>query len=423
MSVSRGFTPGAEFVLDAPDHVPALWGSGDEVLWPKGEPLVLAGPPGVGKTTVAQQLTLARCGATPATAVLGFEVEPDLERYTAYVAADRPRQAARSMRRMVKPVQRSLLTSLLVWEGPLPFSVTRDPAELAGWLRLHEVGTVVIDSLKDIAVGLADDQVGAAVGQALQHVAAAGIEVVVLHHQRKGQDGNRKPRSLDDVYGSAWITAGAGSVVLLWGEAGDAVVELRHLKQPAGEVGPLEIVHDHLAGRSTVTEQVTAWDIVRAATDGGVTVAEAAQRLYGATPSREQVEKARRKLDSLVSREWAVKVPGDGPKAPSRYRPVDRRRDALESENGPERDQRDSDRDRSRLSRFGSVEHHAPITEDHGQRSEGTPLRGGPTVNGSANPTELRSSTCTCLRPAASPRANGPAQCAICRRPVAAVIA
>jgi hypothetical protein len=34
------------------------------------------------------------------------------------------------------------------------------------------------------------------------------------------------------------ITAGAGSVVLLWGAAGDPIVEWRHLKQPAAEVGP-----------------------------------------------------------------------------------------------------------------------------------------------------------------------------------------
>lgn len=384
---ARTFTRGAEFILDASTHVPAVWGSGDEVLWAEGEPLLIAAPAGVGKTTVAGQLALARCGATPSPNVLGLPVEPDFERYTAYIAADRPRQAARSMRRMVKAVQRPALTSLLVWEGPLPFSLVRDPAELAGWLRLHEVGTVLIDSLKDIAVGVADDQVGAAVGQALQHVVAAGIEVVVLHHQRKSQDGNRQPRSLDDVYGSTWITASAGSVLLLWGKAGDAVVELRHLKQPAGEVGPLEVVHDHLTGKSTVTEQVTAWEIVRGATDGGVTVAEVAQRLYGATPSREQVEKARRKLDSLVTREQAVKVPGDGSKAASRYRPVLHRRDALASENAGERDQRDTHRDRSRdlsrPSRNGSVEHHAPNTDDHAQRSEGPPSIGGaPTVNG-----------------------------------------
>src|SRR5688500_9512898 len=42
--------------------------------------------------------------------------------------------------------------------------------------------------------------------------------------------------------------AGAGSVILLWGEPGGALVDLTHLKQPAGDVGPLRVFHDHATG-------------------------------------------------------------------------------------------------------------------------------------------------------------------------------
>ena len=51
---------GAAFALDAPTHVEAVWGDGSRVLWAQGEPLMIAGPDGVGKTTIGQQLTLAR---------------------------------------------------------------------------------------------------------------------------------------------------------------------------------------------------------------------------------------------------------------------------------------------------------------------------------------------------------------------------
>ena len=61
---------------------------------------------------------------------------------------------------------------------------------------------------------------------------ASEIEVVVSHHQRKATGYNKKPTTLADVYGSTWLTAGAGSVVLLWGEAGDPIVELTHLGSP-----------------------------------------------------------------------------------------------------------------------------------------------------------------------------------------------
>ena len=43
-------------------------------------------------------------------------------------------------------------------------------------------------------------------------------EIIELHHDRKAQQGNEgRERSISDVYGSRWITAGAGSVILLVG--------------------------------------------------------------------------------------------------------------------------------------------------------------------------------------------------------------
>ena len=111
---------------------------------------------------------------------------------------------------------------------------------------------MVLDSLKDVALDLVKDDVGARVNHALQLALADGVQVVALHHQRKhGTDGSR-PTRLADVYGSAWITAGAGSVILLWGEPGDAWVDLTHLKQPAGDVGPLRVFHDHSTGASRI---------------------------------------------------------------------------------------------------------------------------------------------------------------------------
>ena len=51
------------------------------------------------------------------------------------------------------------------------------------------------------------------------------------------------------------ITAGAGSVVLLWRQPGDAIIELVHLKQPAEEVGPLRFLHEQETGSVTIYEQ------------------------------------------------------------------------------------------------------------------------------------------------------------------------
>jgi hypothetical protein len=59
--------PGGDWILDAPTETPAVWGDpSGRVAWAEGEPLLIVGPEGVGKTTIAQQLVLARIGLRPA---------------------------------------------------------------------------------------------------------------------------------------------------------------------------------------------------------------------------------------------------------------------------------------------------------------------------------------------------------------------
>ena len=312
---------GAAFVLDAPEEVPALWGRDGAVLWAAGETLLLVGPTGVGKTTVAQQQALARTGLRRE--VLGMPVVADEQRVL-YVAADRPSQVARSLRRMVTEEDREMLGDrLVVWPGPLPFDLAQAPADsLLRLARQHGAGTVVLDSLKDLALDLVKDEVGSRLNHVLQVTLAGGVEVLGLHHQRKGQAA-AKPKALEDVYGSTWIVAGAGSVVLLWGAAGDPVVELSHLKQPAEEVGPLQVVHDHVSGTTTVHEgNVDLYDVVRSS--NGLIAEGAARALFGCeSPTASQVEKARRRLEGLVSRGLVQKQEGgrdpSGRQLPGRY--------------------------------------------------------------------------------------------------------
>ncbi len=311
---------GGSSVLDAPEATEARWGQGDEVLWPVGEPLVIAAPPGTGKTTVAVQLVAAMAGIGTSD-VLGYPVMP--ARRVLYLAMDRPRQIQRAMRRVVREEHRRELDErLAIWQGPPPQDLAADPHALEVLAANAGADVVVVDSLKDAAVKLSDDEVGGKVNRAIQNAVTAGIDVLVLHHQRKGQHGS-KPTTLEDVYGSTWITAGAGSVVLLWGQAGDLVVELTHLKQPAETVGPLRILHDHTAGTSTVVDGV---DLVAlaAGTEYGVTVRDAARAIYEKDdPTRNEVEKARRRLERLVDAGMLAKGTAprlDGGTPPTVYR-------------------------------------------------------------------------------------------------------
>lgn len=295
-----GLTEGDTFVLDVPATPPAVWGQGDTIGWAEGEALMLVGPPGVGKTTLVVQLVAARLGITKA--VLGLPVQAGSRRVL-YLAMDRPPQIARAMVRVFHQEHRHALAhGLTVWKGPPPADLARSPSLLTEMCLHADADTVIVDSLKDAVLRLSDDEAGSGYNRARQQALVAGVQVVELHHQRKANGDNKKPTKLDDVYGSAWLTAGAGSVIGLWGEAGDPIVQLTHLKQPMEPLGPWQIIHDHLTGRSEIYNSADVLQMVRRQGAAGLTPQALARSLFSTNnPSPSEVERARRKLDKYVT--------------------------------------------------------------------------------------------------------------------------
>lgn len=303
-------TDGARFIERTSSEPVALWGDSSRTLAAPGEPFMISALQGLGKTTLGQQLALARLGLRGGKA-LGLPVLQD-ERPVLYLAMDRPRQAARSLARMIETddERHVLREKLLVYEGPPPFNVVTQPEALADMVLALRCGFLVLDSYKDLAPGLSKDEVGSAVNIALQHVIAAGSELLGLHHQRKATGDNRSPKTLDDVYGSTWITAGSGSVIVLTGNPGDSFVELRHVKAPLDPVGPLTVKHDHLRGFSSIVDDITIEEVL-ATSLVGVTAHSAAGLLCAtADPDKNQVERARRQLERLVGKGLAERRKG-----------------------------------------------------------------------------------------------------------------
>jgi len=286
------------------------------------------GAAGVGKTTLISHVLVSMLGIG-GTHVLGLPVAP--ARKVLYLAMDRPQQIARALSRHVRAEHRTILAEhLVVWKGPPPADLAKHPGALLTLAEQAGADVVVLDSLKDAAIGLSEDEVGAGYNRARQLLLAHGVEVVELHHTRKPAAGATSTPSLSDVYWSTWITSGAGSVLMLAGDPGDPIVDMRHLKQPAGEVGPYRLLHDQESGAMSVEHSTDLLAIVRASGVEGLTAKRAAVAVFEKdTPSRAQIEKVRRKLDQLVKDGSLIREDGQlGPKGALR-RPSGTRQGAV----------------------------------------------------------------------------------------------
>lgn len=313
---------GAAFILDQPEALPTLWGRGDEVFWIEGEALMIAAPMGTGKTTMAGMLVGAQ--VRDGGEVLGMPVKGAGGRVL-YLAMDRPRQIARAMARQFTENDRAVLQErLVVRPGPPPKDLARHPGTLLAMAVEHDATVVYVDSLKDAAIGLSEDEVGAGYNRARQTLLADGRQLCELHHTIKRGVNGQAPSTVADIYGSTWLTAGAGSVILLGGEPGDPIVSLRHVKQPASEIGPWQLLHDQNLGVMTIEHSVDLVALAASKRQDGLTVREAAIAITEKDkPSRTDVEKARRRLDSLTQCGDLTRVEGvkGGAKggAPSAY--------------------------------------------------------------------------------------------------------
>ncbi|RQX09075.1 AAA family ATPase [Micromonospora inaquosa] len=289
---------------DEGDDTP-VWGTADTPLWAVGEPLMIFGPNGVGKSTLSHQLVFARIGLADQVMDLPVLASPGK---VFYVAADRPKQIKRAMRRLRKPEQREVLKErLIVHKGPLPFDVTVDKDALADLAQSHGATTIIIDSLKDVCPKPSNEEAANGYNSARQEAIARGIEWVEDHHNRKASDDNKTPNTIEDVYGSRWLTAGAGSVLCLWGEAGSTQVRLTQLKSPGGFIQPQDLTINHATGEIGARVVLGITDLLRNSGREGITVADAARFWSGTDkPVKRDMENARNKLKRLVEQGTAM---------------------------------------------------------------------------------------------------------------------
>lgn len=191
---------GVAFLEDVQPGDP-VWGSGKTVAWAKNQGFMVFGTDGTGKSTVLQQIVLARLGIRD-TDVLSFPVVQD-DRSVLYLALDRPAQIRESIERMVNLADPNtydvLKRRLVVVKGPVPFQCDDNPKAFVDWclaLAGDDCGMVIVDSVKDMVTSCKEDVAGAGFNDTLQLFISKGIEFGCAHHNRKESAQNAKPRNL-----------------------------------------------------------------------------------------------------------------------------------------------------------------------------------------------------------------------------------
>jgi replicative DNA helicase len=299
-------------IFDRPATPEAVWGRGTQVIAARGEPTIIYGPTGLGKTTIIQRLLLSAIGVGPET-VLEFPVRR-INGKILYIAADRPAQAMQSLRRMVEPGDRHVLDERWLWDSRRTFRVSPDEPDRL--LRLAEtagVELVAIDGVKDVLDGVISDEGGLAYNNTVQTCVANGVDVIAAHHPRKATSDGRGKLSLDDVYGSTWLTAGSGSVIALDGAAGEGVASWKQLKMPADQVGPFDIHIDYQTGSICTLGPRDLLAFLDERGSSGATTAEATRYATGKEyPSETDKKRITRALQGHEKDGHVLKDPSPG---------------------------------------------------------------------------------------------------------------
>ncbi len=292
-------------LLDVPDVIPSVWGEGRKVVWASGQGFIPFGPTGVGKTTLIQHVLAAGMRVKGLdTKVLDVEV-PEFTKPWIYVAADRPDQVKRAFARLLGSQAREFLNERLIIVKGSPGYHLSNPkhVEYAAEDAVDlGAGGIVFDSLKDVSGGLVSDEAGQAIGQSMNALVREGVEVALLHHARKGE---RRPTSIDEMYGSALIPASAGTVISLWGTAGEFVMDVRQLKFADEEgIGPFTGLIDPRSGTVSIAPESQLGDWMRAR--GLFELKDAARYLSndpGRKPTGGEIESARRRVNKHLDPE------------------------------------------------------------------------------------------------------------------------
>ena len=235
-----------------PEYIPIIGNKDAGLLWAKGAPLFIGGSEGTGKTVLLLQyiravlhreLWLDRFPVTPLSSNERLMI----------LNMDRPEPLKIRLAQILEEVDLSLIPNkikMLQMSEMQGKNLVNDPTLLKDICA--ETGTthLLIDGLDRLVTDITADQGGRAIADGMTHALSGGFHVMGTMHLVKSRDNAPANNRSRDLYGSQYLGASAGAIVILNKES-ETHSTFNQRKNIAGHdsfTGRLE--HDHNAHRS-----------------------------------------------------------------------------------------------------------------------------------------------------------------------------
>ena len=231
--------------------------------------MVVTGKPGVGKTQLTVQSMIKMALGKP---MLGWDITTPRKTlfFSMEMGVAEIKLFLAEMDKLLNDEERALLQEnfkIIPIGQSIYFDDTADKKKIVQVIEAIKPEVVGFDSLsKTTSSSLTDE---AAVKKVMDFADELRMHfdcsVLMVHHDRKAQIGNKKPNSLEDMYGSFYIGATATTVIGLWANNKTYEIELSYLKVRLAKAPKTQIIIRTTQGLDF--EEVRPTGIMKAAED------------------------------------------------------------------------------------------------------------------------------------------------------------
>jgi archaellum biogenesis ATPase FlaH len=208
--------------------------------------MVVTGKPSVGKTQLTVQSLIKMALGKP---MLGWDIT--IPRKTLFFSMEMGVAEIKlflaEMDKLLDDEERALLQEnfkIIPIGQSIYFDDSADKKKIAQVIEAIKPEVVGFDSLSKTTASSLTDEV--AVKKVMDFADELRMHfdcsIIMVHHDRKAQVGNKKPNNLEDMYGSFYIGATATTVIGLWSNHKTYEIELSYLKVRLAQAPKTQII-------------------------------------------------------------------------------------------------------------------------------------------------------------------------------------